>query len=90
MSLKTWRERLRRCFEDDYRAHTLHPLYWSERPHVDPTNELYRHAARRKTVTHFMANEEDITIDHDATVAEAHDGAWVQAWVYVNREDIKP
>ena len=47
---------------------------------TDPA-EAYRHAAKR-----LHAAEGEIEFDADAAVSPSEDGAYVQAWIWVDRE----
>ena len=47
--------------------------------------KLYIKLARRQ----YGSNTNDIEVDDNAKLSGSEDGAWVQAWVWISKEDIE-
>jgi len=59
----------------------------SDAPVINDTSRVYRKAAEEMLKT--ICARSDFDIDQDAKVSESDDGAYVQVWVWIPKEDVE-
>ena len=51
----------------------------------EPTHDQYRAAAKARGL-----DENNFDFDDEPRVSESNDGAYVQVWMWINKEEVKP